>query len=458
MLKIYNTLTRQKEVFKPLKSGKVGLYVCGVTVYDYCHLGHARAYIAFDFIHRYLKASGYEVNYIRNITDIDDKIIARAEQLHEPFDKLAERYTAAMHEDFAALNILPPTQEPRATEFIAEMIQLIQILLDKGFAYIAANGDVYYAVTKFPQYGCLAHQDLDKLQAGSRIAVADVKQNPLDFVLWKLAKDNEPAWDSPWGKGRPGWHIECSAMSLQCLGANFDIHGGGFDLTFPHHENEIAQSEAATGEKFVNTWMHVGFLQIDKEKMSKSLNNFFTIREVLAAWPAEVLRYFMIASHYRGPLNYSIEGLENAHAALTRLYTALRGLPEAAPAANSPYLTQFNAAMDDDFNTPEALAVLFELAREINRLREHDLTQAAAHGALLRHLGGIMGILSLSPDTFLQQGNSSDAEQIEQLIRERNFARSNKDWNTADKIRQQLSEMGIILEDNAQGTTWRKIN
>ncbi len=456
MLKIYNTATRQKEVFKPLIPGKVSLYVCGMTVYDYCHLGHARTQIAFDVVYRYLQSLDYDINYILNITDIDDKIIQRAEQNQESYTQLTERFIQAMHEDLTALNILAPRQEPRATESIADIIILIQTLVDKGVAYVSANGDVYYAVAKFPHYGCLGHQDLDKLRAGARVAVADAKRDPLDFVLWKLAKEHEPAWDSPWGAGRPGWHIECSAMSLKCLGAPFDIHGGGFDLTFPHHENELAQSEAATGKKFVNTWMHVGFLQVAKEKMSKSLGNFFTIREVLNDWPAEILRYFLISSHYRGPLNYSVAALENAKAALTRLYTALRGLPEVEPIRDTAYQAQFKRAMDDDFNTPEALACLFDLVREINRLRVEDVTLAAAHAALLRQLGGILGLLTQQPETFLQHYQQAmRPSDIDALIAQRTQARQNKDWATADQLRQQLSALGIILEDGAQGTTWR---
>lgn len=458
MLKIYNTLSRQKEPFQSMVPGKVNLYVCGVTVYDYCHLGHARAYVAFDVINRYLQASGYEVNYIRNITDIDDKIIQRAAQNQEDYTALTARFINAMHEDFSALNILAPNAEPRATGYIQEMIELIHQLLQKGYAYVGGNGDVYYSVAKFPSYGCLAHQDLDKLQAGSRVTVAEAKQAALDFVLWKLSTASEPGWNSPWGRGRPGWHIECSAMSLKCLGETFDIHGGGFDLTFPHHENEIAQSEAATGKRFVNTWMHVGFLQIDKEKMSKSLGNFFTIRDVLATWPSEVLRYFLISSHYRGPLNYSELALKNAEAALTRLYTAIRGLSHSTEIpTDTVYEEQFYKAMDDDFNTAEALAVLFELAREINRLKTHDEKTAIQYASLMRKLAGILGILNEDAEGFLKQDATADQQIIESLIAERNNARANKDWATADKVRQQLTDMGIVLEDSAQGTLWRKI-
>ncbi|CAM4442136.1 MAG: Cysteine--tRNA ligase [Legionellaceae bacterium] len=453
MLKIYNTLSRQKEIFEPKEPGQVKLYVCGVTVYDYCHLGHARAYIAFDIISRYLKSIDYQVTYIRNITDIDDKIIQRAEQNNESVKELTERYIQAMQEDFAALNILPPTTEPRATHYIDDMIALIQVLLEKGYAYKATNGDIYYSVTQFPSYGCLSRQDLDNLRSGARVAMTDMKKDPLDFALWK-GVSTEPNWDSPWGKGRPGWHIECSAMSLKCLGSDFDIHGGGFDLAFPHHENEIAQTEAATQDKMAKYWMHVGFLQIEKEKMSKSLGNFFTIREILSRWSPEIVRYFLSSSHYRGPINYSEVGLENAKAALTRFYTALRDLPLGEAIDNTQYEKAFHEAMQDDFNTPEALAVLFDLTREINRLRNDNNPQAISYGALLRKLANILGILSQSPEKFLQQDVLE--QEIEQLINERTKARANKDWLTADKIRQLLTEKGIILEDSGTKTLWRK--
>lgn len=459
MLQIYNTLTRQKELFKPINANKIGLYVCGITVYDYCHLGHARTYVAFDIIIRYLQTLGYAVNYIRNITDIDDKIINRAKQNNEPFTQLTARFIQAMHEDFTALNILPATAEPRATDYIDAMISLIKTLIAKNLAYVGDNGDVYYSVAKFTNYGCLAHQDLEKLQSGSRVAVSDAKQEPLDFVLWKLSNADEPAWQSPWGMGRPGWHIECSAMALKCLGNTFDLHGGGFDLTFPHHENEIAQSEGATGEKFVNHWLHVGFLQIDKEKMSKSLGNFSTIREVLAQWPAEVLRYFLTSSHYRGPLNYSLSALENAKAALSRLYIAIRGFKAVDLPENASYQTRFYAAMNDDFNTAEALAVLFDLAREINRLRTENELAAASHAALLRKLANILGLLNNDPEHFLQQVDASiDKNAIESLIEQRNAARKAKDWAQADFFRKQLTDLGIVIEDSVQGTTWRKLD
>lgn len=458
MLKIYNSISRQKEIFTPRVAGYVGLYVCGMTVYDYCHLGHARIMVCFDVITRYLRSQNYQVNYVRNITDIDDKIIVRAQENNESYEKLTDRFIRAMHEDAAALGVAAPNHEPRATNYILQMIELIQSLIANEHAYIAENGDVYYAVKQFPQYGCLSQQDLEKLRSGARVAVNDVKQDQLDFVLWKLAKPGEPSWDSPWGQGRPGWHIECSAMSMDLLGQQFDIHGGGSDLMFPHHENEIAQSEGKTGERFVNYWLHVGFLQINQEKMSKSLNNFFTIREVLAAHPAEVVRYFLAASHYRSPLNYSDESLAQAQAALTRLYTTIRGLDlNIGSLSNQSYVERFNAAMDDDFNTPEALAVLFDLAREINRVREVDLAQAQNLAATLKQLAGILGILKQDPNEFLQQGITSLPEaEIQALIKQRELARQHKNWTESDQVRDQLLQYGIVLEDTAQGTIWRQ--
>lgn len=455
MLHIYNTLTQRKEIFKPRVPKKIGLYVCGMTVYDYCHLGHARVLVAFDVIVRYLRASGYDVHYVRNITDIDDKIIRRAQELNEPIDVLTQRFIDAMHEDIDALGVLPVTTEPRATHFIDQMLAMISQLIEKKHAYVAADGDVYFDVSQFSSYGELAHQNLEKLRAGARVLVAEAKEDPLDFVLWKLAKPGEPFWHSPWGQGRPGWHIECSAMSVEQLGAHFDIHGGGHDLIFPHHQNEIAQSEAATGESFVNTWMHVGFLQIDKEKMSKSLGNFFTIRDALRDWPAEVLRYFLLSSHYRSPLNYSTESLESARGALNRFYLALRHLPTAQPPQNSAYESRFHAAMNDDFNTPEAVAVLFDLVREMNRLRDEELEAASQLGALLRQLGSILGILQQEPDAYLQAG-TSDFEEIEKWVRARDMARQNQDWAESDRLRDQLIERGIVLEDTPQGTVWRR--
>lgn len=458
MLQIYNTLTHQKEAFKPIQPGKVGIYVCGMTVYDDCHIGHARAtMVMFDVIVRYLRSRGFDVTYVRNITDIDDKIIKRAQENKEDYLALTNRVIASMRADAAALSVLPPTHEPRATEYIPKIIELIQTLLDKGHAYITENGDVCYKVSSFKDYGKLAHQDLEKLRAGARVAIIDTKKDPLDFVLWKLAKPGEPHWSSPWGEGRPGWHIECSAMSMDCLGIPIDIHGGGSDLVFPHHQNEIAQSEGAMDKPFVNTWMHVGFVQINKEKMSKSLGNFFTIKEVLKQYPAEVVRYFLLASHYRSPVNYSEENLQSAQNALERFYLTLRGLPLVAKPSGEWYEVQFNTAMDDDFNTPQALAALFDIAREINRIRDADSQTAGELGALLRHLGGILGLLQQDPEGFLHAGtNSSEIQQIESLIAKRNDARINKKWQEADHFRQELEQLGVTLEDTAKGTIWRR--
>jgi cysteinyl-tRNA synthetase len=456
MLHLYNSLTRQKAPFKPLKNQEVKLYVCGMTVYDFCHVGHARVMVVFDVLVRYLRFLGFNVTYVRNITDIDDKIIKRAQENTEDFNALTQRFIDAMHEDADALNILRPDIEPRATEFINQIIEIVNTLLDKGYAYIGENGDIFYAVEKFKDYGKLSGKNLDELQAGSRVDIQDAKQNPLDFVLWKMAKPDEPSWDSPWGKGRPGWHIECSAMSTHCLGNHFDIHGGGMDLQFPHHENEIAQSEAATGETFVNTWLHNGFVRVNEEKMSKSLGNFFTVREVLDVYYPETVRYFIVASHYRSPLNYSDQQLDTAHQALTRLYTALRDLPMVENNYNDlKYKEKFCAALDDDLNTPEALAVLFEMAREINKLKETDISQAASLGNELRRLASIVGLLQNEAETFLQSGSNND-EEIEQLITLRNTARQNKDWKESDRIRAELKEKGIVLEDSAGKTTWRR--
>lgn len=457
MLQIYNTLTRQKELFKPLREKKVGIYVCGVTVYDYCHLGNARTFSAFDVIVRYLTFRGYEVTYIRNITDIDDKIIQRAHENNESFKAVAERYTQAMHEDFKALGLLKPTQEPLATEYIPQMIKLIERDIANAHAYVGTNGDVYFDVRSDKNYGCLSHHNIEQLESGARVEVSEVKRDPLDFVLWKLAKSGEPSWDSPWGKGRPGWHIECSAMSLALLGDTFDLHGGGFDLIFPHHENEIAQSEAATKQKFVNVWMHAGFLQVEKEKMSKSLGNFFTLRDVLKTHDAEVVRYLLIASHYRSQLSYDKDSLHQARQSLTRFYTALRFLPKAERVHHSAYEEKFIAAMDDDFNTPNAMAVLFDLAHEIQRLREIDLEKAAAHGVLLKYLGSVLGILQNDPETFFQAHSGVDVNKINALIAARQQARTEKNWAEADRIRKELLEMQIIIEDSNNTTTWRKV-
>jgi len=459
MLQIYNSLTRAKEEFRPIEPGKVRMYVCGMTVYDLCHLGHARVMVVFDVVYRYLMSRGYDVTYVRNITDIDDKIIARANENGEEHSRLTQRFIEAMHQDTEALGVLPPSDEPRATAHMDQILAMVTKLIERGYAYAADNGDVYYSVSAFDGYGKLSGKDPADLRSGARVEVGEAKRDPLDFALWKAAKPDEPAWDSPWGRGRPGWHIECSAMSTCCLGNHFDIHGGGADLQFPHHENEIAQSEGATGEPFVNTWMHNGFVRINEEKMSKSLGNFFTIREILNLYRPEEVRYFILTSQYRSPLNYDDEHLDNARAALTRFYTALRGLPtDAEPAGGEEFSQRFQEAMDDDFNTPEALAVLFDLVRELNRVREEDPGQAAGLGAQLRHLGGILGLLQDDAEAFLKSavgGGLSDAE-VEDLIQARADARKNKDWAEADRVRDQLQEAGIALEDGPQGTTWRR--
>ncbi len=456
---LYNSLTRRKEVFTPLEPGKVRMYVCGMTVYDYCHLGHARVMVVFDVLARYLRWKGYEVTYVRNITDIDDKIIRRAAEAGVPIETLTERFIEAMHEDERALGCLPPDREPRATRAIDAIIAMIQRLIDEGYAYLGDNGDVYYAVARFRDYGKLSGKKPEELRAGARVEVSEAKRDPLDFVLWKRAKPGEPAWDSPWGPGRPGWHIECSAMSTQCLGPHFDIHGGGADLQFPHHENEIAQSEAATGQPFVDYWVHVGFVRVDREKMSKSLGNFFTIRDLLAKYPGEVIRFFILTSHYRSPLDFSERSLAQARAALTRLYTTLRGLPEADEGEEGEiWRRRFEAAMDDDLNTPEALAVLFELAKEINRLGDQDPARATRLAATLKKLGGVLGLLSQDPEHFLRGGEAGlSDEEIERLIEEREQARKRRDWATADRIRDQLKARGIVLEDTPQGTLWRRV-
>jgi cysteinyl-tRNA synthetase len=457
MLHIYNSFTRKKDPFTPITPGKVRLYVCGMTVYDFCHLGHARVMVVFDMVARYLRARGFDVTYIRNITDIDDKIINRARENGEDIGALTARFIQAMNEDAAALGVLPPDAEPRATVHMPQILSMIGKLVERGFAYQAGNNDVYYRVRKFAPYGALSGKTLDELKIGARVEVGEEKDDPLDFVLWKTAKPGEPQWASPWGAGRPGWHIECSAMSTACLGDHFDIHGGGMDLKFPHHENEIAQSEAATGEKFVNTWMHVGFVRLDQEKMSKSLGNFFTVREVLKKFDPEVVRYFILGSHYRSPLDYSDENLQGAKAALTRLYLALKDLPAAD--GNGAHNERFHAAMDDDFNTPGALAVLFELARDINKLREEGKSATAAPlGADLRRLGGILGLLQREPQAFLRSGAADGLtdEQIEALIARRTAARQNRNWAESDRIRDELKAQGIILEDTAGKTTWRR--
>ena len=451
-MKIYNTLTRQKEEFKPIVEGKVGMYVCGMTVYDLCHLGHARVLTAFDVIARYLRHKGYDVNYVRNITDIDDKIINRANENGEEFDVLTERFINEMHVDAKALGIEAPDAEPRATAHIDGIIEMVQTLIEKGYAYAAENGDVYYSVRKFEGYGKLSGKVLDDLEAGARIEVDEVKQDPLDFVLWKHAKADEPHWDSPWGIGRPGWHIECSVMSTCCLGNNFDIHGGGPDLKFPHHENEIAQSEAATGTHYANNWMHAGAVRIDGEKMSKSLGNFFTIREILEKYHPETVRFFLLSSQYRSSINYSEDSLKEAQVKLDRFYNALAQVEGFAPAAtNNDYSERFHAAMDDDFNTPEAIGVLFDLVREVNKA-EGDKKNAL--GAQLRELGGILGCLQLSPEEFLQAGGDVDVEYIESMIQKRIDAKKAKDFATADGVRDELLAQGIVLRDGPEGTTW----
>lgn len=459
-LKIYNTLSRSKEPFRPIEPGRVRMYVCGITVYDYCHLGHARMLVAFDVVYRYLRAKGFKVTYVRNITDIDDKIIKRARENNESVEALTERFIQAMYEDIDALGILRPDVEPRATESIQAIVEMIRALIEKGHAYQATNGDVYYSVDSFDGYGKLSGKHRDNLLAGARVEIDERKRDPLDFVLWKSAKPDEPSWESPWGRGRPGWHIECSAMSMSQLGAHFDIHGGGLDLQFPHHENEIAQSEACTGQVYVNYWMHNGFVRVNEEKMSKSLGNFFMLRDILEQYEPEEIRFFIINSHYRSALNYTDEQLDGARAALTRLYTALRGLPAVEVAGyGESYRQRFYEAMDDDFNTPEALAVLFDLAHEVNRLRNEQPQTAAQAGALLVLLGGVLGILQADPEFYLQTapaGQGMDEAEVAVLIEQRKQARRDKNWAESDRIRDVLKERGILLEDNAEGTTWRR--
>jgi cysteinyl-tRNA synthetase len=455
MLKIHNSLARQKQDFVPIERGKVRMYVCGMTVYDYCHIGHARVMVVFDVIRRWLRASGFAVTYVRNITDIEDKIIKRAAENGESIFDLTARFIRFMDEDAAALGVEKPDVEPRATEHIPSMLQLIDTLMRKGLAYRADNGDVYYSVREFAGYGKLSGKSLEDLRAGERVEVDLAKRDPLDFVLWKAAKPGEPAWDSPWGAGRPGWHIECSAMSEQFLGEHFDIHGGGQDLLFPHHENEIAQSEGAHGHTFVNYWVHNGFVRVDNEKMSKSLGNFFTVREVLAKYDPEVVRLFIVRAHYRSPLNYSDQHLDDARAALCRLYTTLRDTPPATAAIDwgNAYAARFREAMNDDFNTAEATAALFELASEVNRA--HSATDAG----LLKALAGLLGLLQREPSAFLQGGAASSelsAGRVEALIAARAAARKAKDFAEADRIRKELEDAGIVLEDTARGTIWRR--
>jgi cysteinyl-tRNA synthetase len=480
MLKVHNSLTKQKELFTPIEAGKVKLYVCGMTVYDFCHVGHARVMVVFDVVTRYLRTSGYDVTYIRNITDIDDKIIARANENAEDIQTLTERFIKEMHQDADALGVLRPDQEPKATESIAEILSMIETLIERGYAYASDNGDVYYDVSKFDEYGKLSGRNIDELRAGERVAVNEAKDDPLDFVLWKAAKPEEPAWDSPWGRGRPGWHIECSAMSANCLGEHFDIHGGGQDLQFPHHENEIAQSEGAHGCQSVNYWMHNGFVRIDDEKMSKSLGNFFTVREVLEQYPAEVIRYFILTSHYRSPLNYSDDQLDQAKSALTRFYTTLRDVEAQADVKwqdDEIYGARFQQAMDDDFNTALALSVVADVRQTLNKAG--DESESAYLAGLLKSFGEVLGLFQDEAESFLQgrggrqvvnlQANSIESnievssprlvvnEEIDALIAERNQARADKNWARADEIRDELTEMGIVLEDAAGKTTWRLV-
>ncbi|MFJ5503043.1 cysteine--tRNA ligase [Pectobacterium carotovorum] len=460
MLKIFNTLSRQKEEFKPIHAGQVGMYVCGITVYDLCHIGHGRTFVAFDVVARYLRYLGYSLKYVRNVTDIDDKIIKRAIENGETSDQLTTRMIAEMHADFDALNILRPDAEPRATHHIADIIEMVETLISRRHAYVASNGDVMFSVDTAPGYGVLSRQDLDQLQAGARVEITEVKRNPMDFVLWKMSKPGEPHWSSPWGEGRPGWHIECSAMNCKQLGTHFDIHGGGSDLMFPHHENEIAQSSCAHDGSYVNYWMHSGMVMVDREKMSKSLNNFFTVRDVLAYYDPETVRYFLMSGHYRSQLNYSEDNLKQARAALDRLYTALRGTDASVAAhGGDEFEARFREAMDDDFNTPEAYSVLFDMAREVNRLKTEDVQAANQLASALRKLSGVLGLLEQDPEQFLQNGAQVDDEEvkeIEALIQQRKDARAAKDWALADQARDRLNEMGIVLEDGPQGTIWRR--
>lgn len=464
MLKIYNTLTRSKEEFQPLEKGKIRMYVCGMTVYDYCHIGHARVLVSFDVVTRYLRSQGWDVTYVRNITDVDDKIFNRANENNEPYTDLTDRFIASMHEDEKKLGVLRPDMEPRATAHMADIIAMVQKLIDKGFAYKAVNGDVYYRVTKFADYGRLSGNNIDDLLAGARIDVETAKEDPRDFTLWKAAKEGEASWSSPWGNGRPGWHIECSAMSKECLGDTFDIHGGGPDLPFPHHECEIAQSEAANDCKFVNYWMHAGAVRVDGEKMSKSLGNFFTIRDVLKKYDPEVIRYLIISSHYRSPINYSEENLIEARGGLERFYTALRNYAEVLPLAvrdmqDSKFYSRFVEAMNDDFNTRVALAVMYDLVRELNTAaanNEHSKTLRLA--GELKGLGAVLGILQADAESFLQSGREGEiaVEQIEALIAERVQAKKDKNYARSDEIRDSLKAQGVVLEDSREGTSWRR--
>lgn len=459
MLEIYNSLTHKKEKFVPLSENKVKMYVCGVTVYDLCHIGHGRTFVCFDTIVRYLRYSGYDVTYVRNVTDVDDKIIKRANENYESCESLTNRLTEEMYKDFEALHIKRPDIEPKATHNIDVIIDMVSKLIQNGNAYVASNGDVMFSIDSFPQYGRLSGQNLDELQAGIRVNIEDAKKNPYDFVLWKMSKPGEPMWDSPWGKGRPGWHIECSAMNYKYLGEVFDIHGGGSDLIFPHHENEIAQSCCALHSDYVKYWMHSGMMMINKEKMSKSLGNFFTIRELLEKYDGEVLRYFLLSAQYRSQLNYSVDNLDQAKAGLSRLYTALRNVDVLEPDHDSEYLVRFKQAMDDDFNTPLAYAVLFDLAKEINTLKSSDKEKAGKLAGLLKELGDVLGLLAMDPEEFLKGAvdkSDVDVDLIEAIIKERNDARKEKNWAVADAARKKLADMGVVIEDGPNGTTWRK--
>lgn len=448
MLHLYNSLTRKKEQFIPMQPGKIGMYVCGITVYDHCHLGHARSMVCFDVIVRFLRSQGYDVTYVRNITDIDDKIIVRAQERNIPINELTERYIDAMNADTRALNVLPPDFEPRATQHIDAIIKLIERLIKTEHAYVSDNGDVCFQVATFEEYGKLSNKDIDSLVAGSRVEIVKEKRSPLDFVLWKKAKPDEPNWPSPWGPGRPGWHIECSAMAMEELGEQFDIHGGGLDLQFPHHENEIAQSEAATCKPFANYWLHVGMLQVNNEKMAKSTGNFFTIADVLEKHHPEVIRYFLLSSHYRSPLNYSEDNLQLARRALMRLYQAMKDIAITEDDIDETWANEFNLAMNDDFNTPVALSVLFQLSHEINKTKSSKLA------ATLKHLAGNLGFLQESPAEFLQSG-SEDIDAIAKLVEERFQARLKRDWAKADEMRKMLLEKGVEVEDGPEGSTWR---
>ena len=453
-IKFYNSLTNQKEDFVPINEGEVGMYVCGMTVYDNCHLGHARAMMAFDILARYLRYQNYKVNFVRNITDIDDKIIERANENNETIDALTDRTIASMHEDFSKLGLELPTNEPRATDHIEGMIKMINGLIDKGHAYHSESGDVFFAVRTFPEYGKLSNKNIDDLNPGARIKEDESKKDPLDFVLWKSAKPNEPSWDSPWGLGRPGWHIECSVMSLENLGEHFDIHGGGPDLLFPHHENEIAQSECASDHKFANYWMHSGLLKINGEKMSKSLGNFAMLKDLYNSYHPEVIRYYLISSHYRSSLNFDNESLDQARSALTRLYQALLLAPSEETDLHDESISEFIKSMNDDLNTPEALSTLFGLAKLINN--SQNVQEQSMYSSTMKELGQVLGLLHENSDAFLQYGASLSDDEIEAQIQQRNEARKANDFQKADQIRDDLAEQGILLDDSTEGTTWKK--